>query len=616
MKRISHILSRVLFIAADIFSICFSYILVLIMATNSYRVMIKSNITLNSIAIAVAVFISIHYVMNTYKSIWIHAGVNEFFNGMLSCFFSVTVISVICIGMHGKVLSIKLQLLSTIIASMLILGIRLLPRLIYYLVNYSKTFSPDASRLLIIGAGEGASTIIRQLYKENKNYSIVGLIDDDKTKTGMMLSGHTVLGTREDILSIVNEHKVNEILLAIPSIDGKNKKAILEICNLTDCKIKILPHTSEMLLAPGEESGKIRMRDVQPEDLLGRDVIYLENEKIKEYIANKTVMVTGGGGSIGSELCRQIALHNPSLLIIFDIYENNAYDLQNELSVTFPDIPLKVLIGSVRDRERLDAVFCEFRPDIIFHAAAHKHVPLMETSPGETIKNNICGTLNVCEAARKYNANRFVLISTDKAVNPTNIMGASKRICEMIVQAIDKTTETDFVAVRFGNVLGSNGSVIPLFKKQIERGGPVTLTHKDITRYFMTIPEAAQLVLEAGAYAQGGEIFVLDMGEPVRIYDLAVNLIKLSGYEVNKDIEIKITGLRPGEKLYEELLMNEEGLTETVNEKIFVARPGEFVFEELKQSIEKLLDISNNDDTFLIKQEIQRMVPEYAAENN
>ena len=372
--------------------------------------------------------------------------------------------------------------------------------------------------------------------------------------------------------------------------------------------VKIIPSVSELI---DNKFSIHSIRDVKVEDLLGRTVVKLEKEGINDYIRGNTILVTGGGGSIGSELCRQIAKFLPKEIIILDIYENNAYDIQNELIREFKNINIVTLIGSVRDKVRIEQIFKTYKPQIVFHAAAHKHVPLMEYSPSEAIKNNVGGTYNIAQYACKYNVKKFVLISTDKAVNPTNIMGATKRICEMIIQSMNSKSKTEFVAVRFGNVLGSNGSVVPLFKKQIENGGPVTLTHKDITRYFMTIPEAAQLVLQAGAYARGGEIFVLDMGEPVKIYDLAYNLIKLSGFEPNLDINIEITGLRPGEKLYEELLMSEEGLTETKHKKIFIGKPNDFDFDYISNKISELIELSIYGSVEEIKNKLKEIVPTY-----
>ncbi|MGL5479614.1 MAG: UDP-N-acetylglucosamine 4,6-dehydratase family protein, partial [Clostridium sp.] len=386
------------------------------------------------------------------------------------------------------------------------------------------------------------------------------------------------------------------------------KKEIIEECQKTSAKIKIIPGVYEIM---GGKISLSKMRDVDLKDLLGREEVELDKIGVSSYLEGKTVLVTGGGGSIGSELCRQIANFNPKKLLILDIYENSAYDIQNELRMNYKDLDLFTIIASVRDKKRIRKIFKEYSPDVVFHAAAHKHVPLMEDNSEEAIKNNVVGTLNVCEVCDEFNVDKFVLISTDKAVNPTNIMGATKRLCEMIVQAMNKKSKTDYVAVRFGNVLGSNGSVIPLFKNQIKNGGPVTLTHKEIIRYFMLIPEAAQLVLQAGAFAKGGEIFILDMGEPVKIYDLAKKLIKLSGFEPEVDIKIEVTGLRPGEKLYEELLMNEEGLTETENNKIFIGVPSEFDINELKLKINDLLKVAVNEDKESLKVKMKEVVPTF-----
>ena len=466
-----------------------------------------------------------------------------------------------------------------------------------------------AKRLLIIGAGRSSRDIIKAIREGLKNtYYIVGLIDDNPAKWNCSISGVKILGNRDKIQEVCKKYNVQEIFFSITNISPENKKELLHICQETNAKIRILPSTEDIIK---NKNVLDSLKEVEIEDLLGRDPIKLDNNNIESLIKGHAILVTGGGGSIGSELCRQIVRFNPKQLIIFDIYENNAYEIQMELKRNYPELNLVTLIGSVRDKARLEHVFNKYRPNVVFHAAAHKHVPLMEDSPCEAIKNNVAGTLNVAEVSSKYKVERFVLISTDKAVNPTNVMGASKRLCEMIIQAINKESNTDFVAVRFGNVLGSNGSVVPLFKKQIAKGGPVTLTHKKITRFFMTIPEAAQLVLQAGVYAKGGEIFVLDMGEPVKIYDLAENLIKLSGFEPNKDIKIEVTGLRPGEKLYEELLMDEEGLKNTAHEKIFIGKPGTFDLAKLKQSISKLMNISTNDDMGQLRNTLKHIVPTY-----
>lgn len=464
------------------------------------------------------------------------------------------------------------------------------------------------SRIMIVGAGTSGSVILKEMMTSRyTNGTVVCFADDDGNKRGKYLNGVPIAGGREDIPELVKKYRVDEIYVAIPSAPAKERKKILEICRETDCKIKMLPGIYQLL---NGEVSVAKLREVQIEDLLGRDPIRVNLDEIMGYVQDKVILVTGGGGSIGSELCRQIAGHRPKQLIVFDVYENNAYDLQQELERNFPDLNLTVLIGSVRNTHRIESVFEKYRPEIVYHAAAHKHVPLMENSPNEAIKNNVFGTYKTARAAGKYGARRFVLISTDKAVNPTNIMGASKRMCEMVVQMMDHRYQTEFVAVRFGNVLGSNGSVIPLFKKQIAEGGPVTVTHPDIIRYFMTIPEAVSLVLQAGAYAKGGEIFVLNMGEPVKILDLAKNLIRLSGYVPGEDIMIEFTGLRPGEKLYEEMLMDEEGMQDTPNRLIHIGKPIEFDEEEFQKQLDELYQVANQDSDH-IKEAVQRIVPTY-----
>ncbi len=462
---------------------------------------------------------------------------------------------------------------------------------------------------MIIGAGEACNVVMKELELSTElDSKICCIIDDNPRKKGTYIHGVKVVGGRDDILAAANKYGITEVIVAIPSAEKKEQRKILNICQkIPNCELKILPGVYQ--LVNGEVSVS-KLRNVEIEDLLGREPTQITTEKIGRYVADKVVLVTGGGGSIGSELCRQIAANGVRRLIIFDIYENNAYDIQQELKQKYPYLDLVVLIGSVRNGRKVNSVFSKYRPDIVYHAAAHKHVPLMEDSPNEAIKNNVFGTYKVALAADEYGAEKFVLISTDKAVNPTNIMGASKRMCEMIIQTFNNHSATDFVAVRFGNVLGSNGSVIPLFKKQIEAGGPVTVTHPDIIRYFMTIPEAVSLVLQAGASAQGGEIFVLDMGQPVRIVDLAKNLIRLSGYTVGTDIEIKYTGLRPGEKLYEELLMEEEGLQSTDNDLIHIGRPIEFDEDEFLRDLEDLYQEAYA-ETDEMKKIVHKIVPTY-----
>lgn len=463
-------------------------------------------------------------------------------------------------------------------------------------------------RVMIIGAGDAGRVIIKEILDSRfLTMKVCCVIDDDCNKTGRYINGIPIVGDRFSILKNVEKYKIDKIILAIPSASKEERREILEICKMTKCELKTLPGMYQLI--DGELNiGKLR--DVEITDLLGRDPIQVNLDEIMGYVEQKVIMVTGGGGSIGSELCRQIAMYNPKQLIIFDVYENNAYEIQQELKRHHPELNLVVLIGSVRNTHRMETVFEKYRPDIVYHAAAHKHVPLMEDSPNEAIKNNVFGTYKTAKAASEYGVKRFVLISTDKAVNPTNIMGASKRLCEMIVQSFDKISKTEFVAVRFGNVLGSNGSVIPLFKKQIAEGGPVTVTHKDIIRYFMTIPEAVSLVLQAGAYARGGEIFVLEMGAPVRIDDMARNLIRLSGYTPDVDIKIEYTGLRPGEKLYEELLMTEEGMKETANKLIHIGKPIEMDEETFFDKLAELKEACYNDDES-IKEKVQKLVPTY-----
>ena len=466
--------------------------------------------------------------------------------------------------------------------------------------------------LLIIGAGMGAKEIILAVNNTMKDkYNIVGMIDDNKNKLNKSILGVKVLGTRYDIPDIVKEKNVNIIYLAIDNITQRSRKNIIEICQTTGVRTRVLPSTEEMMKKGGVMNN---LRDVEIEDLLGRDTIKLDNKNITDLIKGKNVLVTGGGGSIGSELCRQIMKYNPAKLIIFDIYENNLYDIQMELDAHYPKTKIEAIVGSVRDKERLRKVFEKYSPKLVFHAAAHKHVPLMEDAPHEAIKNNVFGTYNVVKASHTYGVKKFILISTDKAVNPTNIMGASKRLCEMVVQSYNKISKTEFVAVRFGNALGSNGSVIPLFKKQIKEGGPITITHPDIIRYFMTIPEAVFLVLQAGAYAKGGEIFVLDMGKPVKILDMARNLIKLSGLEPDVDIKIEFIGLRPGEKLYEEMLMKEEGMKTTPNKMIHIGQPIQLP-DDFFDQLEDLRQSAFDEDSD-IRKDVQYMVDTYHYDEN
>ena len=561
---------------------------------------------LGKVILSAIIYILIFYIFKQYKSIWTLAGINEIVNGVIAVTLG-GVVSVLISLISKERIPLMVTLLAGIMILILCNGVRVAWRILRRAIMYNEASNPeDLKRVLIIGAGSGGALVSNEYKKfPQLKRKVVAFIDDDRQKLGTYVNGVKVYGNREDIIRVAKEKKVDEIIIAIASIKDQVLKELIEKCTEAKIAVKIMPGVAEMI------DGKFsinKIRDVDVEDLLGRETIKLDHDGIADYLEGKTVLVTGGGGSIGSELCRQISKFKPKQLIIFDIYENNAYDIQNELKRTYPDLNLVTLIGSVRDRQRLRQIYTRYNPNVVFHAAAHKHVPLMEISPEEAIKNNVVGTFNTAEFANSYGVEKFVLISTDKAVNPTNIMGATKRMCEMIVQAFNKVSDTEFVAVRFGNVLGSNGSVIPLFKKQIAAGGPVTLTHKDITRYFMTIPEASQLVLQAGAYAEGGEIFVLDMGKPVKIYDLAENLIKLSGYEPHRDIKIEVTGLRPGEKLYEELLMNEEGLTETKHEKIFIGKPGDFEIDDIAQKTEELLKYATKGSKIRLKKQLKMVV--------
>jgi len=567
-----------------------------------------------TVLVTMVIFIGVFYFSKVYTVLWIHASVRDYARlGMSGVIASAVAFLANCFMVSMKYTGYgpKQTLCALFIIMVCVIFSRMLAYALYS-VYRERVHTPAGvkkKRLLIVGAGSAAMIMIKDLAgNDNLNYDVVGFIDDDRTKHNAIIYGVSVLGDRYDIQRICKQKEVDEILIAIPSARVSDRREILEICNETDCKTKILPSIDQMI--SGADINH-QVRDVEIEDLLARDPIELDNSEISGYIEEKTILVTGGGGSIGSELCRQIMKYNPKKLVVLDIYENNAYDLQMELNKLYGAEKIDVVIASVRDKERLEKVFEKYRPYIVFHAAAHKHVPLMEANPSEAIKNNVFGTMNTVQCADKFGAKRFVLISTDKAVNPTNIMGATKRICEMLVQCAQANSKTEFVAVRFGNVLGSNGSVIPLFKKQIAAGGPVTVTHKDITRFFMTIPEATQLVLQAASFAKGGEIFVLDMGEPVRIYDLAKNLIRLSGYKPNEDMRIEICGLRPGEKLYEELLMNEEGLKNTEHNKIFIGKPIDVEKEKLFEMIAGLRGIVETDDTEGIKQAVERVVPTY-----
>lgn len=555
---------------------------------------------------AIGITLVLFWIFRLYHSLWAYAGVTEVQNIIVACVASAAIQAVLfLVSKHAVPRSYYFIYVLCII-------------LLIMFSRFSYRFARDTKHrrhnqkngiaVMVIGAGDAGNVIIKEI--NNSYYSTMSIkcvVDDDKNKWGRYVQGIKVVGGRDAIVENAALHGIDEIIIAIPSAPKRVIKEIIDICQETNCKLRTLPGMYQLVNGEVDVS---KIRDVDVEDLLGRDPIRVDLDSILGYVKDKKIVVTGGGGSIGSELCRQIASHQPKQLIIIDIYENNAYDIQQELLQKYPKLDLVVLIASVRNTNRMNAIFEEYKPDIVYHAAAHKHVPLMETSPNEAIKNNVFGTWKTAQAAAYAGVKKFVMISTDKAVNPTNIMGASKRICEMIIQTFDRHYDTEFVAVRFGNVLGSNGSVIPLFRRQIEMGGPVTVTHPDIIRYFMTIPEAVSLVLQAGVYAKGGEIFVLDMGEPVRILDLAKNLIRLSGYKVDEDIKIVFTGLRPGEKLYEEMLMKEEGLKETENKLIHIGRPIEIDEDVFFKQLKQLKDATINEEVD-VRDMVQEIVPTY-----
>lgn len=549
----------------------------------------------------------IFWLFRLYHSLWQYASIAEVYRIAEACII-VELVHFLSNKIMGNMLPRSCYFNAAIYLIIAICASRFMYRMIRTVLNKYRNIK-TSNNVMIIGAGEATNVIMREIQNSSylANSNIACIIDDDRRKVGKYIRGVKVIGTRDKIKEAAKLYDIDEIIFAIPSASNEVKRDILNICKETDCTLKILPGVYQMV------DGEINVnsiRNVDVLDLLGRDPIEVDIESIMGYVKDKVIMVTGGGGSIGSELCRQLVSHKPKQLIIFDIYENNAYDIQQELKINYPDANVVTLIGSIRNVSRLESVFAQYKPDIVYHAAAHKHVPLMEVSPDEAVKNNVVGTWNVARMADKYGVKKFVMISTDKAVNPTNVMGATKRICEMIVQTYNEISKTDFVAVRFGNVLGSNGSVIPLFKRQIEAGGPVTVTDPNIIRYFMTIPEAVSLVLQAGAYAKGGEIFILDMGEPVKIDDLAKNLIRLSGYTLGVDMEIKYTGLRPGEKLYEELLMKEEGLQETDNKLIHIGKPIEFDKENFFNNLEKLKEEAYS-ETGNIRESLKKVVVTY-----
>ena len=613
MKLIRKYRAMILYII-DIMIINISYIISAFLLVNNHIEKLQYvQLLYNTVVLSLFVYLITFNILDVYRNITRFENGIDYIKYIGLSIFSGAIVILIKFLFKAPLMGYKEIVFATILIAVAIVSYRVIIRFLLNEINPIEKERTERKNLLIIGAGEAANEIIKTVKNTMKGYyNIVGLIDDNPNKMNYAISGIKILGNRDDIAEICKQYKVDVIFFSISNIDNKNKKEILNICQETGVKIRVLPSVADIIK---NKSLLQNLRDVEIEDLLGREPITLVNENIGELIKGKSILVTGGGGSIGSELCRQIAKFNPSRLIIFDIYENNLYNIEMELKQNHYDEKFEIvaMVGSVRDKKRLEQVFKKYNPYLVFHAAAHKHVPLMEVSPLEAIKNNVFGTYNVANYADKYSVKRFILISTDKAVNPTNIMGATKRMCEMIIQAFNQKSKTEFAAVRFGNVLGSNGSVLPLFKKQISAGGPVTVTHKEITRFFMTIPEAVSLVLQAMSYAKGGEIFVLDMGEPVKIYDLAVSLIKLSGLEPNVDIPIEITGLRPGEKLYEELLMSEEGLQTTAHNKIFIGKPSGITYEQMLKKLGKLEEIIQDENISVnrIKDTMKQVVPTY-----
>ena len=550
------------------------------------------------------IFVFINTVLRLYNRVWTYASVSEMYDCIKSAVITeaIYIVYKMLLGIH----MFRSYYPFNFMIMLMLLGASRIAVRVLRGIEKRRHKKGDTRNLMIIGGGAAATQLIREYQLSSSRIKIACIIDDNPEKKGKRLNDIPIIGNRDMIVNAADRYDIDDIVIAIPSASPQEVRELITICQQTSARVRRLPEIASTLT----DSLSSAVRDINYEDLLGRDTVIIRNPELHDFVHDKVVMVTGGGGSIGSELCRQIAANEPKQLLIVDIYENSTYELEMELRRFYSNIHFETLIASVRDYDRLDTIFAKYRPDVIYHAAAHKHVPLMETSPNEAIKNNCLGTLNLAKLADKYGVKRFVMISTDKAVRPTNVMGATKRICEMIVQTYNNRSDTEFVAVRFGNVLGSNGSVIPLFLKQIEAGGPVTLTHREITRFFMTIPEAVSLVLTAGLMAKGGEIFILDMGEPVKIYDLACNLIRMKGYEPEKDIKIEVVGLRPGEKLYEELLMAEEGLQETDNKKIHIGKPIELDEEEFLKKLDRLIDKAE-DNMADIRKDIKDICPTY-----
>lgn len=603
------VIKRIFLVVYDIIAVIAASMLALVVRFEGNYTAIPRAYIVKSLQYAPVIIIVtavVFYGLRLYSSLWTFAGAPELINITFACALSALAQMTVMVLFDVR-MPRSYYILYGVALWMLVFLSRFSYRGIRTLIKRQES-GAATSRVMIVGAGAAGNLLVKEIRNSNHvSKRVVCIIDDDKSKEGSYLHGVKVMGNRQNIPDLVKQCQIDEIIIAMPSAPAKEIKEILDVCKETGCDLKRLPGVYQLV---NGEIGISKLKEVDVNDLLGREPVKVDLSAIMDYVAGKVVLVTGGGGSIGSEICRQVAGHNPKMLVLVDIYENTTYDIQNELKNRFPELNLVVLIASVRNTKRMDMIFETYRPDIVYHAAAHKHVPLMEDSPNEAVKNNVLGTWKVVQAADKWKVKRFVMISTDKAVNPTNIMGATKRICEMIIQTYNNRSRTEFVAVRFGNVLGSNGSVIPLFKRQIEQGGPVTVTHPDIIRYFMTIPEAVSLVLQAGAYAKGGEIFVLDMGEPVKIADLARNLILLSGHKPGEDIQIIYTGLRPGEKLYEEMLMHEEGLQDTKNKLIHIGKPIKMDEDHFMMQLENLKDYVVQEPTD-IRNWVKEIVPTY-----
>ena len=610
-RRMQRQSRAVILVFVDVLSISASYFAALMLRFDFIYSNIPSEYLegyIRSLPYWLIVTVATFYILRLYHSVWSFAGVSELIRMVAAYLILIPFYVGGCLVMDLS-MPRSFYFIGYIVSFCLTIGVRFSYRLLRAYLERVRSIGSPKERVMIIGGGSAGQILIREFLNSHwLNTKVCCVVDDNPYKKGKLINGVTIEGDRHDIPALVEKHHIDRIIFAIPTASVQERKEILNICKECGCKLQTIPGIYQLV---NEEVSVSKLRDVEITDLLGREQLQVNNDEILKMISQKTVLVTGGGGSIGSELCRQIASADPGCLVIFDIYENNAYAIQQELIRNYPGLNLVTLIGSVRNKNRIRYVMKTYRPDVVFHAAAHKHVPLMEDSPNEAIKNNVLGTYKTAVAAAKYGVKKFVLISTDKAVNPTNIMGASKRLCEMVVQMMNrKSSDTDFVAVRFGNVLGSNGSVIPLFKRQIASGGPVTVTDKRIIRYFMTIPEAVSLVLQASYYAKGGEIFVLDMGEPVKIDDMARNLIRLSGYTPDVDIKIVYTGLRPGEKLYEELLMDEEGLQETENKMIHIGKPIDMDDAWFEQKL-KELDKASYDEVSDMKRIVAQIVPTY-----